>query len=421
MTPFEMFGMDPSNSPLLNTLASLSDVNAIRAAIPAPSMPAMRPGMGQYIDRSINNRAVREGMQGPPRPAGVGRGFGVGGMGGGQMPSILPNPAMSGGMTAFNDPSTANQMLGQYGLALPQHINPYLMLNDQNADGSPSFFGRHQRLGHMLEGGLLGAQVPQGATTGENIANIARTVMGIPAAYAEHANAQMMQPFQAASQMAQLQGLQDKHQQSLNVLLDDESRRNLEAAQTDYYNDRGMRLHQPVPAEGGAWIEDQDHQWKFQEGPGGKQPHLATTGGFTGQMIEGQLGKPPAQGDNSPAAVKYWQDAQKLFTQIQGQVAGAHAAGTFAGTPGKVADDSRMTYEAKKGELQKQLSTSLSKFIGQNPDSQDPYGDYQRMIQDTQQQLNNLQPYAPRPSQPTPRGKKSNPMNIAPSNPFRKK
>lgn len=101
------------------------------------------------------------------------------------------------------DPSMANEALAPYGLQEPQHTNPFIMFNDQSGLGAS-----HPKWARFIEGALMGAQTPSGDTIGENIGNVARSVMNVPNAYRQNEMSQFMAPFQMAAPMAQLQQMQ---------------------------------------------------------------------------------------------------------------------------------------------------------------------------------------------------------------------
>lgn len=107
---------------------------------------------------------------------------------------------------ALIDPNILNPIMSQLGVRMPtqQEINPFLFFNHQNPDGSPTWAANHPRFAHAIEGGMLGAMTPGGDTIGENISNVARTVMGIPGQYAAHIRNQYMEPFAAAQAMGPL-------------------------------------------------------------------------------------------------------------------------------------------------------------------------------------------------------------------------
>lgn len=117
------------------------------------------------------------------------------------------NPSVGGGMdpSSMQDPSTANGVLGNYGLQLPTHTNPFLFFKDQNPDGSATWAGNHPRVAKAVEGAMIGATTPGGNTIGENISNVAKTVLNIPGLYKQSQAAQMQAPFDMAHQIAALQ------------------------------------------------------------------------------------------------------------------------------------------------------------------------------------------------------------------------
>lgn len=161
--------------------------------------PRQQPNMGQYVQNYERRKAIRQSLY-PPGPQG-GMRAPRGSQGSqAQMPNVAGNYGIS-----QNGVDAANTALQPFGLSEPTHINPFLMFNDQHADGSPTWAGNHPGIARALEGALVGATTPGGATTGENISNIARTALGIPGMYRANANAQMEAPFGEANQIMALQ------------------------------------------------------------------------------------------------------------------------------------------------------------------------------------------------------------------------
>lgn len=177
------------------------------------SAPHINPTnyMTGYEQRRAIRQAVNPQMQGgriSRMMSGMGGVAGMPGLGGGLDPSSVIDPSVANDNT-FHDPSgkiTVNAGLNQYGLQLPTHTNPFLFFNDQNQDGSTTWAGNHPKVAKAIEGAMIGATTPGGVTTGENIANVAKTVLGVPGLYRQSQAAQMQAPFDMAKQIA---GLQD--------------------------------------------------------------------------------------------------------------------------------------------------------------------------------------------------------------------
>lgn len=167
--------------------------------MPQTAMPRLNPE--RMMDNMVQRQAIRQGMYGPgTRPRGgalarmySGAGAGMPGIGGGMDPSSM------------TDPSVANDALSPYGLQMPTHTNPFLFFNDQNKDGSPTWAGNHPKVAKAIEGAMIGATTPGGQTIGENISNVAKTVLGIPGMYRNSQAAQMQAPFDQAKMIGALQ------------------------------------------------------------------------------------------------------------------------------------------------------------------------------------------------------------------------
>lgn len=148
----------------------------------------------------------------------------------GQRPSQAGSVIPSSNFPEGFDPTAANEALAPYGLQEPQHANPFVMFNDQSGLGA-----NHPKLARFIEGALMGAQTPSGDTVGENIGNVARSVMNVPNAYRQNEMNQFMAPFQMAAPMAQLQGASDAH--------------NLSQAHAAYFDSEAAKNGQPQPDE----------------------------------------------------------------------------------------------------------------------------------------------------------------------------
>lgn len=181
-----MGGMDPSMGGMVPSMAMMAGASGQR-----------QPNPTQYAQGYEIRRSLRQGlapsMGARPRVPGTPPGAGGPSIGGGMDPSSMV------------DPGVANQALGQFGMQLPTHTNPFLFFNDRNQQGDPSWAGNHPKVAHAIEGAMIGATTPGGMTTGESISNVARTVLGIPGMYRNSQAAQMQAPFDMAKQVAGLQ------------------------------------------------------------------------------------------------------------------------------------------------------------------------------------------------------------------------
>lgn len=180
---------------------------------------AVQPNVGRYAEGYEMRRALRQGMMASQMARSR-----MSGMGGMYSPS--PQPSFGQGMdpSSIKDPGVANQLLSPYGLQLPTHVNPFLLFNDQKADGSPTWAAQHPKVARAVEGAMIGSTVGPSATTGEAVSNISRTILGMPGLYHENAANQMMAPFAMAKQLAGLK--------------EDQQRIQLQQAQIDEYKAR---------------------------------------------------------------------------------------------------------------------------------------------------------------------------------------
>lgn len=164
-----------------------------------PNLPRIDPT--RYAEGYEIRKSLRGAFTGPgTHPVGARMGHGgqlsqmLSGFGGGPYPAVEQD---------FN-PEAAN-VLGQYGLS-PARPNPFLFFNDMDSNGEPTWAARHEKTARAIEGAMLGAaNTQQGMTVGENISNVARSVMSIPGMYRQSYNAQMQAPFDQAKQIAAMQ------------------------------------------------------------------------------------------------------------------------------------------------------------------------------------------------------------------------
>ena len=190
--------MDPNMMQMMMLMGG-GGTNFGPMAAQVQGLPHINPT--NYMTGYEQRRAIRQAVN-PQMPRGGRISKMMSGLGG-----IPGMPSMGGGMdpSSVTDPSVANEALQPYGMQLPTHTNPFLFFNDQNADGSATWAGNHPKVARAIEGAMIGATTPGGITTGENIANVAKTVLGIPGLYKQSQAAQMQAPFDMAHQIAALQ------------------------------------------------------------------------------------------------------------------------------------------------------------------------------------------------------------------------
>lgn len=190
MAPYNL-GMDPSMMGGDLSLAGYQSMSAMQNSLPQLNQE-------RYADNFVRRQAIRQAFTGPGNrmtSPGVPRGGG-----GGQIAE-----SFGGGMPNDNpDVSALNAQLQPYGLS-EGHINPFMFFKDQNQDGSATWAGNHPKVAKAIEGAMLGAaNTSQGNTIGENISNVARSVMSVPASYRQNQANQLQAPFDQASQLMKL-------------------------------------------------------------------------------------------------------------------------------------------------------------------------------------------------------------------------
>jgi len=242
------------------------------------SMPA---NPGSYAQNYEQHRAIRGGLIGPgitphnslPR----------GGRGGMVANGLMGFPQLGGGMDSSSVQSNApaNAALAPYGLQLPTHTNPFLFFNDQQKDGSPTWAGNHPKVAKAIEGAMIGATTPGGETIGENISNVARTVLGIPGMYRDNQAQQMMAPFGMAQQIGKLQ--------------DDTINRGYKLAEAFHaYATGKAMLNKPQKVYGTQVYSDEQGHYNIDEATG-KKNYIDNTPGLTpGTTKVGSPTKPGA-------------------------------------------------------------------------------------------------------------------------------
>lgn len=204
--------------------------------------------MQGYEERS----AIRGALHPPAVHAGrIARAM-SGAMGGSPAPNGMDPSSMV-------DPSIANSALSPYGMQLPTHTNPFLFFKDQNQDGSSTWAGNHPRTAMAVEGAMLGAaNTGQGQTIGENISNVARSVMSIPGAYRQNQSAQMQAPFDMAHQISGLQ--------------DEQTNRDYKLAETFHAYATGKALLDKPPKQFGTQVYgDEQGHYVIDQGTGRKK------------------------------------------------------------------------------------------------------------------------------------------------------
>ena len=155
---------------------------------------------------------------------------------------------------------------------------------------------------------MIGATTTGGMTTGENIANVAKTVLGIPGLYKQSQAAQLQAPFDAARQIAALQ--------------DDQTNMQVKLAQAYHLYATGKQmLDKPTKAYNGQVYQDKNNRpYQINTITGeaqaldGKPDPLA----FDGSTKVGTPPKPnapgaPPKGVSSQAERLAWQGIQQEY------------------------------------------------------------------------------------------------------------
>ncbi len=127
--------------------------------------------------------------------------------------------------------------------------NPFLVLPNRG------FFGNHPRISGAIENALIGAATTQsGDTVGENISNVARSVLGLPDAKQAIRTQRAMAPLQFAQPLMQLMQMQQK-------MADSRDERIYKQGLLQYYSQLGAKAGQPdferpYGADGKLWTMD---------------------------------------------------------------------------------------------------------------------------------------------------------------------
>lgn len=108
------------------------------------------------------------------------------------------------------NPDLMNHYLNMFGTSLPQRLDPNILFGNAQPG---SFADRHQKIAGALDNaiGVLANMGPPGMTTGENMSNVARGLMGNRVAHQQNLTNQVMAPFAMAGQVNQLQTDIDAH------------------------------------------------------------------------------------------------------------------------------------------------------------------------------------------------------------------
>lgn len=237
-------------------------------AIPQMDMMARMQGLPhinptQYAQGYEIRRALRQGLQPAHMAAGMrgprgGPAQGLPGLGGGMDPSSM------------TDPGPANATLAPYGLQMPTHTNPFLFFQDQNAQGEPTWAGRHPKVARAIEGAMIGATTSgEGVTTGDSISNVAKSVLGIPGLYRQSQAAQMQAPFDMARNLAAVQADQAAVQSHL-------------ATAFHAYATGQAALDKPDPVKPKQlYVGPQGEPYSFDTGTGGLSPAVGGPASIT--------------------------------------------------------------------------------------------------------------------------------------------
>lgn len=97
--------------------------------------------------------------------------------------------------------------LGSEGISLPTQLKQNFILPEP---GTSNWFGRHPRASMGIENAFLGLanMGPTSESAGENISNVARSVLAIPEMRDQHQMQQLMAPFGIAGQLANMRKTQ---------------------------------------------------------------------------------------------------------------------------------------------------------------------------------------------------------------------
>lgn len=209
--------------------------------------------MNQYAGNVLRRGAIYGSMREPRTNARPPRG------------TLAPMPGAGAGYqfdpNAIDAANTALQSVDPR-LSEPTQINPFLFFQAQHPDGSPTWAGHHPGMARAIEGAMIGATTPPGNTTGENISNVARTLLSMPGMYRANAAAQMEAPFETAGQILGL-----RHS---------EAQINQEQAQTEYYRAHATALGLKPTATPHLYFNNDGEaiSWDPQSGAFTKHPEL---------------------------------------------------------------------------------------------------------------------------------------------------
>jgi len=124
-------------------------------------------------------------------------------------PSPQPTNSLVDLWSQLHDNPDVHNALAPYRLGIPEHLDQNLMLPEP---GSNNFFGRHPTISRAIENAFIGVagMGPTSMSAGDNISNVAHSVLNIPEVRKEHMTSQLMAPFQAAGMISNLQGMRSK-------------------------------------------------------------------------------------------------------------------------------------------------------------------------------------------------------------------
>ena len=276
-----------------------------------------------------------------------------------KMFGVAPDPLQLYGSIA-NNPLAA-ELLGQYGLAVPQP-SQNIMLPDTG------FFGNHPRLSRGIENALLAAaNTEPSRTPGEAIANIARGLLNVQPTRDSIQMSRIMAPFAMAQQ---LQGLQHGAE-SLKLM----------QAQENYYNryslgladSAGLPYHSVhVDKNGDMWGVSKATN-RLEKIPGGTPGMFAAPGsnmGWGEELSKGRNGLLPDQSKLSPDELKQSMANYNKLWNDQITLAGGKAGATKAAEnkvplrPGELDDVQRDALNTYKRNMQMSYADFIDSNLG---------------------------------------------------------
>lgn len=241
------------------------------------------------------------------------------------------------------DPGVLNQLLGQYGVGLPQQLIPPGPFEQMGG-----FAGHHPGLATGLDNALIAASLmgPTGATAGENISNVARGILGVEPYRRQFAAEQYMLPLQVAQSVGGLQAQQAmmKMYQGMGQYYADTGKSRLESPEmrmqqgvmkAEFDSAKNMRLGKNGMVQQQEWDPvTMQPVWKDQPDIDPKafmQTQLRTKtsqrfgGGAMGNMIANDFAKAYNGYENIPEVIdpkiyhSIYANAQRLSAGYQGK------------------------------------------------------------------------------------------------------